>query len=175
MNHEADQIKSLEMALNNELKEKEFYLKHAERTSHPLGKAMFQAIASDEAEHYERILQLYQQLKEKGQWAETIPLTVKGTEVKSILEKVVNSITDSPKADIDDVKAVEIAIEFEKKGEQFYKQMHDAVKSPSEKAFFKMLMTIEREHRLSLEDTAAYFNNPEEWFRMKEKGRLDGA
>ena len=33
-----ERIKSLEVALNNEARERDFYLKHKERTTHPLGK-----------------------------------------------------------------------------------------------------------------------------------------
>jgi len=38
-----------------------------------------------------------------------------------------------------------------------------------------MLAGLEREHRLSLEDTLEYFEDPEGWLLMKEKHHLDGA
>jgi len=34
---------------------------------------------------------------------------------------------------------------------------------------------MEREHRLSLEDTLEYIRDPEAWFRVKEKHTFDGA
>ncbi len=51
----ADRLSALEVALNNELREREFYLKHANRTKNAFGKKMFQQIADDELEHYERL------------------------------------------------------------------------------------------------------------------------
>ena len=49
-------IKALEVALNNESRERDFYLKHAERTSNSFGKLMFQSIAKDQDEPYQMIL-----------------------------------------------------------------------------------------------------------------------
>ncbi|MEJ2066523.1 MAG: ferritin family protein, partial [Deltaproteobacteria bacterium] len=57
---EKGRLNALEVALNNETKEREFYQKHAKRTTHPLGKLMFQQIADEELEHYERLKQLHE-------------------------------------------------------------------------------------------------------------------
>lgn len=170
-----ERIKALEVALNNEAREKAFYLKHAKRTSNPFGRLMFESIAKDEDEHYQRLEELHGNLKEKGKWPETIPLKVKGTDMKSILKKAVESVDTSAKADTDDLEAVKIAIDFETKGEQFYRNLRDSVDDPTEKEFYSILAAMEREHRLSLEDTLEYFQDPEGWYRMKEKHHLDGG
>ncbi len=170
-----ERIKSLEIALNNELKERDFYFKNAERTRHPLGKSMFRTIGEDEDEHYQRILELHRELEKAGKWPEDLPLKVKQTNVKTILEKVTATAGTGHKADTDDLEAVKIAIEFETKGEQFYQKLHDSVTDPKEKSFFGMLASLEREHRLSLEDTLHYFNDPEGWFQMQEGSSLDGG
>jgi rubrerythrin len=170
-----ERIKALEVALNNELRERDFYLKHKERTLNPLGKLMFASIASDEDEHYRRILELQKKLSKDGKWPETIPLTVKGTDVKSILQKMVDSVDTASKADLDDMKAVQIAVDFEAKGELFYSNLAKSVKDPVEKKFYELLTSIEREHRLSLEDTYEYFQDPAGWYRIKERHHIDGA
>ena len=168
-------IEALEVALNNESRERDFYLKHAERTSNSFGKMMFQSIAQDEEEHYQRILELHKKLQDEGRWPETIPLKVKGVDMKSVLKKVLDSIDTSAKADTDDMEAVKIAIDFETKGEKFYSDLRDSVDDPVEKEFYRVLASMEREHRLSLEDTYDYFKDPEGWYRMKEKHHLDGG
>ena len=168
-------IKALEVALNNESRERDFYLKHAERTSNSFGKMMFQSIAKDEDEHYQKILELRKRLKEEGKWPETIPLKVKGVDMKSVLNKVIASIDTSAKVDTDDMEAVKVAIDFEAKGEKFYSDLRDSVEDPIEKEFYGMLASMEREHRLSLEDTYDYFKDPAGWYRMKEKRHLDGG
>ena len=170
-----ERIKALEVALNNELRERDFYLKHKERTINPLGKLMFASIASDEDEHYRRILELQKKLSKEGKWPETIPLMVKGTEVKAIIQKLVDSVDTSSKADLDDMNAVKIAMDFEAKGEIFYSNLAKSVEAPVEKKFYELLASIEREHRLSLEDTYEYFQDPAGWYRIKERHHIDGA
>ena len=170
-----ERIKALEVALNNELQEKDFYLKHKERTISPLGKLMFASIAQDEQEHYHRIQELHQKLKEEGRWPETIPLKVKGTEVKSVMQKLVDLVDTASRANVDDLKAVEIAIDFEEKGEIFYKDLAIKVDNLLEKNFYNLLASMEREHRLSLQDANEYFKDPEGWLRIKERHHIDGA
>lgn len=170
-----EKAKALEVAIQNEAREREFYLKHMERTSNPHGKAMFASIADDELEHMKRLQDLHKRLLIEGRWPETIPLEVKGTEVRSIMKKLVDSVDTSSKVDSDDIEAVKVAIEFEAKGEAFYGDLRDRVDNAMEKRFFDLLATMEREHRLSLEDTLEYFRDPEAWFRVKEKHTFDGA
>ena len=45
-----ERIKALEIALNNESNERDFYLRHAERSTDPMGKKMFETLAKDEEE-----------------------------------------------------------------------------------------------------------------------------
>ncbi len=170
-----ERIKALEIALNNESKERDFYLKNAERTKNSLGKLMFASIASDEDEHYNRILGLHKRLISDGKWPETVPIQVKGTEVKAVLQKIVDAVDTSAKADMNDLEAVKVAIDFETKGEMFYGKLAREVENPMEKKFYDFLSGIEREHRLSLEDTYEFFKDPAGWYRVKEKLHVDGA
>ena len=170
-----ERIKALEIALNNESRERDFYLKHAERTRNSLGKSMFASIASDEDEHYNRILTLHKRLIQEGKWPESVPIQVKGTDVKNILNKFVASVDTSSKADTGDAEAVKIAIDFETKGEKFYSDLAKNVDNPMEKQFYEFLASIEREHLLSLQDTLEYFQDPAGWFRIKERHHIDGA
>lgn len=168
-----ERIKALEVALNNESRERDFYLKHKERTTNPVGKLMFETIANEEAEHYQRILELHKKLQEKGKWPDTIPLKVNGTEVKSVLQKVIGEVKTFPKADKDDIEAIEIAVDFEAKGVQFYERLRKSVDDPIEKEFYDMLVSIEKEHLMSLQSAYDYFQNPEGWYIITEKHRFD--
>jgi len=170
-----ERIKALEIALNNEARERDFYLKHSKRTTHNLGKMMFATIASDEDEHYKRILGLHKRLIREGKWPETVPIEVKGTEVKKVIQKVLDAVNATAQADRNDVEAVKIAIDLETQGEKFYGDLAKSVENPMEKNFYEFLASIEREHRLSLQDTLEYFEDPAGWFRVKERHHIDGA
>ena len=55
-------------------------------------------------------------MKEEGKWSDTIPINVKGTEVKSVLQKVIGGVENLPEVDVDDIEAEKIAVGFEAKG-----------------------------------------------------------
>ncbi|MGC9323656.1 MAG: ferritin family protein [Desulfomonilia bacterium] len=170
-----ERLNALEVALNNEMNEREFYLKHAERTKNPVGKAMFKEIADDELEHYQRLKELHEKWEKKEQWPQTVPLTVKKTNIKDVLTGMIKNVEAQAESDDDDITAISIATEFEAKGSEFYARLRDSVTDEKEKSFFDLLARIEREHYLSLKDTEEYLKDPESWFTKAEHHLLDGA
>jgi rubrerythrin len=166
---EKERLNALEVALNNEMREREFYLKNANRTKNPLGKKMFKQIGDEELEHYERLKQLHQK------WSKTVPLRVKDTAVKDILVEFIKKVDTTSKGDTDDLEAVRTALDFEAKGAKYYAEIRDTISDPKEKQFFDLLSRIENEHYLSLKDTEEYLTDPASWFRKAEHHTLDGA
>ena len=81
-----EKVKSIEIALNNESRERDFYLMHSERTTNGMGRLMFATLAQDENEHYQRLQELHKKLSQQGTWPESIPLTVKGSNLKNVLK-----------------------------------------------------------------------------------------
>ncbi len=169
-----DRLDALELALTNEKTEREFYLKNAKRTKNSFGKAMFQQIADDELEHYERLKQLHERWENNQRWPETVPLKVKDTDIKDVLAKLARKADKSPEKDADDLAAVRTAIDFEAKGTKFYAELRDSVSDPKEKVFFDLLSKIENEHYLSLKDTEEYLTDPASWYRKVEHHTFDG-
>ena len=175
MMDEKERLNPLEVALNNEMREREFYLKHAKRTKNSLGKAMFQNIGDEELEHYNRLKELYEKWEKKEKWPDTVPLKVKDTIVKDIFSEFLSRVDETAEADADDLKAIRTAIEFEAKGAEYYSKLREMVSDPKEKEFFGLLSQIENEHYLSLKDTEEFFTDPESWYRRKERHGLDGV
>jgi rubrerythrin len=168
-------LNALEVALNNEMNEREFYLSHAARTRNPVGKAMFNQIAEDELEHYQRLNELHEKWEKNKTWPETVPLTVKQTNVKTLLQNLIQKAGEMPEADTDDLAAIDVATRFEAKGAELYAELSAASNISREKAFFKLLSGIEREHYLSLKDTEEFMRDPASWYTKKEHHGLDGA
>jgi rubrerythrin len=118
---------------------------------------------------------LHGKWEKNHKWPETVPLTVKQTNVKMLLKDMIKKTEKMPEADDDDLKAIEIATKFEAKGAELYTGLSNASIDPREKAFFALLAGIEREHYLSLKDTEEYLKDPSSWFTKKEHHGLDGA
>ena len=169
-----EKLEALKLALTNEEKERDFYLAHARRTKDALGKQMFESIAADENEHYKRLVDLHAKIEERNKWPDGFSIDIP-TRVVDALGRLVKEATDSPGGDEDDVKAVRTAIEFELKGEEFYGRLADGARDKAEKRFFTLLSSMEREHRMSLEDTLEYFTDPEGWLERTGGRHLAGA
>jgi len=69
-----NRINALAFALENEEKEREFYLANAKKTKNMAGKNMFKQIADEEKEHYEVLKKLHDKWEQQKQWPATVPL-----------------------------------------------------------------------------------------------------
>ncbi len=172
---EKDRLNALEVALNNETREREFYLQHAARTMNPIGKAMFEQIAADELEHYQRLKELHAKWQKQEKWPESVPLAVNNTNIKNVLLDAIKNVENTAKADTDDLDAVKTAVDFEEKGVEFYKKLRDASADIKEKEFFNLLSMIEYEHFMSLRDIEEYLASPDTWFIKAEHHMMDGG
>lgn len=173
--NEKERLNALEIALNNEMRERAFYLRHAARTKNPVGKAMFKQIGDEELEHYERLKELHAKWEKQEKWPETVPLQVKDTIVKDLLMDSVKSVDVKSGGEDDDLEAIRIAIEFEANGAKSYAKLSDSVKNPKEKEFFSLLARIENEHYLSLKDVEEFLTDPESYYQRTEHHGLDGG
>jgi rubrerythrin len=167
-------LKAIEVALDNEMGEKEYYTKLSAQVTNPVGKKMFETIAKEEDLHYEQLLKIHKNLEEKGEWPQEISPVVDETDIKAGLQELIVSTDGAAKSTTDDKEAIKIAIEFETKSHLFYKDLVAKTKDPDEKKFFEYMAAIEHKHAASLEDTLQYFEDPAGWMMNAEKSQLDG-
>lgn len=167
--NENERLNALEVALNNELRERDFYLRNAERSSTPVGKALFQQLANEELEHYEILKKLHETWDKNEKWPETVPLKVKDTLVTDILDTVSRETEDQADQGDDDLAAIRTAVEFEAEGEAFYARLRDQSTDTKEKEFFALMSKMEHEHYASLKDTEEFLLDPDAWYANIEE------
>ena len=170
----AVQIGSIAVALENELRERDFYIAQSQRTTNPLGKAMFARIAADEDEHYLRLLAIHERLAGQGRWPETIASIIGSSDIRSAFRKLASNTGEIAPSSRDDIEALKIAIAFEATGYSFYARLKNEAETEQEKNFFELIASMEREHMLSLQDALLYFEHPDDWFAGHEKPQLEG-
>jgi len=168
-------ISALEFALENEQKEREFYLANARRTKNMAGKNMFKQIADEEKEHYEMLKKLHEKWQQQKKWPQTVPLRVKKSLTASILKAMAGKKAAKIAGNDEDLKAIRTAIDFEARGVSLYTKLEKQSTDPKEKTFFQLLANVERQHLLSLRDTEQFLTDPSTWFENMEKPVLDGA
>jgi len=81
-------INALKFALENEQKEREFYITNSRKTRNMAGKNMFKQIADEEKEHYEVLKKLQEKWQQQKKWPATVPLKVKKSLAGSILKSM---------------------------------------------------------------------------------------
>ncbi len=168
-------MNSLKFALNNEIKERQFYLKHAKRSKHPVAKFIFEQIAEEELDHYNRLIELEKHWKKGKKWPETIPAEIHESKIKNFMNGVLKKIDETKMVEDDELAAIRRGIDFEAKGASFYAQMSEMMTEASEREFFDLLSRLEREHYLSLKDTEEYLVDPYSWHKKKERHGFDGG
>ncbi|PKN06429.1 MAG: hypothetical protein CVU72_04505 [Deltaproteobacteria bacterium HGW-Deltaproteobacteria-7] len=168
-------MNALKFALENEQKEREFYLANARRTKNLAGKNMFKQIADEEKEHFEVLKNLHDKWEKKEKWPATVPLKVTKSLAGSILKSMSDKKAARFKGNEDDLKAVRTAIDFEARGMALYTKLEKESVDPKEKSFFNLIASIERQHFLSLRDTEEFLTDPATWYQNMEKPMLDGA
>jgi len=168
-------MNALKFALENEQKEREFYLANARRTKNMAGKNMFKQIADEEKEHYEVLKKLNEKWQQQKKWPTTVPLKVRKSLAGSILKAMAGKKTARIAGNEDDLKAIRTAIDFEARGVALYTKLEKESADPKEKAFFNLIASVERDHLLSLRDTEEFLTDPATWYQNAEKPALDGA
>jgi len=123
---------------------------------------MFDTFAHDESEHYQRLQIIYEKLKEKGKWPVTLFHQANGTSAQSLLQNELDAASKLPRADRDDIDAVTMAIAFETKGIGIYERLRDSADDSLEKEFYNILISLEKEHLVSLRNLYEYFQNHSE-------------
>lgn len=168
-------MNALAFALENEQKERDFYLANARKTKNMAGKNMFKQIADEEKEHFEILKKLHGKWEQQKKWPATVPLKVR----KSLAGSILKSMSGKKSARIagteGDLKVVRTAIDFEARGVDLYTRLGKQSTDSKEKAFFNLLAGVERDHLLSLRDTEEFLTDPGSWYQNMENTLLDGA
>lgn len=156
-------ISSLELAIENERREMEFYLNEANRSLNPMAKYLFETLASDEQDHIDLLRKLYNGLVEENTWPEEVSAQVADNNVLAALKNNVNrqsSIHDHVDSDVD---ALRKSVDFEQSAVEFYANIADECEDEMEEKFFRYLAKIEEKHMLAVKDTLLFLEDPDAW------------
>lgn len=139
------EVEALQFAIETEKKGYRFYRIAAESTSDPKGKEVFNQLAQDEIEHMGVFTTLYASLTNDEPWLTYEEALAKFGEAEP--DEVI--FPDDPiqsQEGFNDLKALEEALEFEKKAVHFYQSQVLKVTGETAKAFYEKLVEIEEGH-----------------------------
>jgi rubrerythrin len=156
----------LALGAEKERAARDFYLQAASRTQHALGKQMFQRLAQEETKHGQLLTD----------WANqgVCPVDVKYPTVDpDFIKKGRGKVEQAVKADTDDLKAIELAQDAERKAIDFYLAAADTAGDPPSKDLFMRLKGEEDKHLALLTDLYDYMVNPALWSVRNERANFD--
>ena len=163
-------------ALEMEERGKAFYQDALEKCSNPLGRDIFAKLKSDEDVHVARIKAIHEALAGGQGWSdEWKTVDLEGGDVKQVFRELAAKYKTEIHATTDDIQAVQMGMDFEKKAVDFYRAELERATDPMEKEFAELMVQEERSHYSTLSDIKFYLENPEAWFEQHERSQLDGA
>jgi rubrerythrin len=161
-------MNAVEISLNMEKDAVTFYTEAAGKTSHPVGKKMFLSIAEDEKRHIQMLTALLEGLDLTPESVDPM------ANVKSIFEDMKDEMHARITATSDDTKALEIAMEMERKGFEFYKKVASEAPDPKSRGLFERLIKEEERHYQIFLNTHEFLTDTGNWFMWEERGIVEG-
>ena len=147
----------------------EMYRKAAANTANPLGKVLFETLVEEEQSH----LMALEKHVGKENWQR--PRDAFRDRVRTVFQEATRDMQERLKADPDDVEAIRIALEFERKGYKVFKADAEWIPDRESKELLEWLADQENEHFKLLQDLHEYLEKGYSWFVANEGPILDGG
>nr|CAI78607.1 hypothetical protein [uncultured delta proteobacterium] len=171
--------KALEMlskALDMEKEGKKFYKKILSQCQNDLGVEIFTMLIKDESMHIKKIIDIYDTIKDEKKWpTELKKIKTENNDVHHIINSMLSKHGNSIKTSMNDMEAIDIALDLENKSITFYKAQLKNASDSIEKIFIEKMIEEEKSHHLALADMKLYLTDPSSWFAEHEHIGLDGA
>lgn len=159
----------LAQAIAFEQEGQRFYAGAAAKATNPLAARTFASLAVEEIEHRLRLEREREGLDGAGRWEP-------GFGAGSGLEEAVRDVffgagRERLKENLDDadnVRALETAMETERRGLAMYEELLVRSGDEAERAFFQSLRDEESAHLAALENIHRYLTSPGDWFQAEE-------
>jgi rubrerythrin len=160
--------KAIETAVKMETDAMKFYNEAAQKTTHPFAKRMFQGFIRDESRHLKMLKDIL-----SGMDLKIVSLHPKA-EIRTVFSDLKEQMMERISVSTDEIEAVQVALDFETKGFEFYKKSAAEATDEREKALFSALAGEEQEHYSILQNTYSFLKDTGNWFMWQEQGIIEG-
>ena len=172
---EKEQNNPIKIAIKMEMDGIAFYRKAADKTKNPLGKKMFLSFIEDEKNHLKALDIIF-----KGANFEVINDIFKGSDPRARIKTVFSQAEEDKelerqKADTDELMAIEMAMELEKKGYDYYVEISENSENEEIRNLFKILASEENQHYEILQNSHTFLSDTGNWFIWEERAMIDGG
>jgi len=163
----------LRVALDTETDGLEMYKAAAENASNPVARKMFSGLVEDEKSHIKMIEQVANDMG-LDEALKNARENTPAQRMKTIFTEAKDEFAREEAPTADEFEALEKAMEFEKKGHEFYKEGAEKAQSEDRKKLCEKLAFEEGQHYQILESTLEYVKDTNEWTLWEGGGLLTG-
>ena len=160
--------KAIEIAIKMETDAMQFYREAVNKTTHPLGKRLFEGFVVDEVRHLRMLQDIMNEMD----------IEVKDVhpkqDIKTVFSELKEQMMQRIHATTDEKEAVKVALDFEQAGYHFYEKAAKEADDEKEKQLFEVLTIEEKRHYELLENTDRFLEDTGDWFMWEEHGMLEG-
>jgi rubrerythrin len=160
--------KAIETAIMMETDAMKFYREAIIKTTHPLGKKMFEGFVVDERRHLKMLQDIMNNLDIEVQTIHP------KQDIKTVFSNLKDQMMQRITATTDEKDAVKVALDFEQEGYRFYEKAAAEAGEEKEKKLFEVLTIEEKRHYELLENTHRFLQDTGDWFMWEEHGILEG-
>lgn len=159
-------LETLKYGMSTEIWGLRFYIEALARTKDTTGQEVFKSLVGDEEKHLEILRGEYAALSGKSQtWIsreEAVKLadSVDPTTIFPASDKAGQLIP----ADADDLTALAMAMDFEKRGYDFYQHEAELADNPESKRIWSYLAMAENKHYTFIQKTHEYLATNGKWY-----------
>lgn len=159
-------LDALHQGIQTELQGLAFYRKAAAQTRDPRGKEVLESLAKEEVGHLNLLKVQYGSLVSTGRWLEMerARRMAPGREVETLFPQADDTLAQTLPAEADDARALEIALEFERRGYQMYRRQAQATDDPAGRALYEFLGQQEQKHYDFIHRALEYLQTKGAWY-----------
>lgn len=144
MSQSKEMLDAIMRAIELEKETFDFYIKAEHKTFNPAGKRIFKWLAKTEENHYLKLTELYNSLHESGRW---VFYGGSGFDLAPAADDELQVTLET-----DDIEALMIARDIEKRGMAFYEEMIAGTVDADGKVMLEALRNEEVEHLRVIEE-----------------------
>lgn len=165
-------LEAFKQAIKMEQDGKSFYEKSGEKAESIMAKRVFKELAEAEDKHIIKLTQIYQSLKDNGNWPDLALKREAAETIPNIFSAALENIDEKVKGSTTDIDALKMAAKLENDGIKFYQSRSETTEDTFEKKFFMLLAKEESEHFITLLDSIEYLEDPQGYFSQLERGTM---
>ncbi len=159
-------LQALHQGIQTELQGLTLYRKAAGRTQDPQGRQVFESLSHDEEMHLRLLKVQYGALVNEGHWVEMERARElePGREVEELFPQSDEALATLLPDDADDTQALELALEFERKGYQMYRRLAGETEDTAGRALYEFLADQEQQHYDLIRRAHEYLQTQGAWY-----------